>query len=481
MPSAAGSWACRVSTSALAADAARADSPPSSGCCTTSVKSEDPFVTEASRHLVHAGGKRFRADAGAARGAVRRSRRPPGSIPGAVVVELTHLATLYHDDVMDEAPVRRGAPSANARWDNTVAILTGDYLFARASDILADLGPEAIRIQARTFYRLVQRPDPGDRGPGRGRGPDRHYIEVLADKTGSLIATSGRFGAMLSGAPRAGGRADHRRVRGDRRRLAARRRPARRRRPTRRESARPPARICARASARCRCCTCSPPTTRRTRGCASCCSGPVTGGAPASRGADPAARQPGDGPRPRRAARWIDRAKADLAELRRSRRGRPCWPCATSWWSARAEIPSRYAIRGGPHPAGVRAAARRRAVGRAAQVPTAAPSGCAAAPSCRARSPSSQVNTARASQTMAEPGPAAGRHGLVRDQHAAQELQDRGDVLEQAHRAERDPDRGGGEESSGTAVTTPAPASSSACPGRVPEGRRALPCSSRPR
>src|SRR5947208_13060571 len=81
-----------------------------------------------------------------------------GVVPAAVVVELTHLATLYHDDVMDEAGLRRGAVSANTRWGNTVAILTGDFLFARASDILADLGPEAVRLQARTFERLVQGP-----------------------------------------------------------------------------------------------------------------------------------------------------------------------------------------------------------------------------------------------------------------------------------------------------------------------------------
>ena len=72
-----------------------------------------------------------------------------------MVCELTHLATLYHDDVMDEAAVRRGAPSANSRWSNSIAILTGDLLFARASDLLADLGPEAVRIQAQTFERLV--------------------------------------------------------------------------------------------------------------------------------------------------------------------------------------------------------------------------------------------------------------------------------------------------------------------------------------
>jgi heptaprenyl diphosphate synthase len=121
-------------------------------------------------------------------------------VKAAVVVELTHLATLYHDDVMDEAALRRGAPSANARWDNSVAILTGDFLFARASDILADLGPEAVRIQARTFERLCVGQIRESVGPGAGVDPVAHHIQVLADKTGSLIATSGRFGAMMSGA-----------------------------------------------------------------------------------------------------------------------------------------------------------------------------------------------------------------------------------------------------------------------------------------
>jgi heptaprenyl diphosphate synthase len=115
-----------------------------------------------------------------------------------VVVELTHLATLYHDDVMDEAPVRRGAASANSRFGNTVAILTGDFLFARASDIVADLGPEAVRIQARTFSRLVHGQIRETSGP-RGADPIDHYLQVLAEKTGSLIATSARFGGMFGG------------------------------------------------------------------------------------------------------------------------------------------------------------------------------------------------------------------------------------------------------------------------------------------
>lgn len=162
------------------------------------VKSEDPLLAETSRHLIAAGGKRFRpllttlaAEFG--------DQSAPGVTEAAVVVELTHLATLYHDDVMDEAPRRRGTASANARWDNTVAILTGDFLFARASDLLADLGSEAVRIQARTFARLVTGQIRETVGPSEGEDPVAHHINVLADKTGSLIATSARFGAMFGG------------------------------------------------------------------------------------------------------------------------------------------------------------------------------------------------------------------------------------------------------------------------------------------
>ncbi|MFF0867802.1 polyprenyl synthetase family protein [Nonomuraea sp. NPDC003560] len=166
----------------------------------SSVESEDAFVTEASKHLIEAGGKRFRTLM-VLLAAQFGDPSAPGVVPGAVVIELTHLGSLYHDDVMDEAPVRRGSPSANARWDNTVAILTGDYLFAQASDLLADLGPELIRIQAQTFSRLVQGQIRETVGPRDGEDPVGHYLSVLADKTGSLIAASGRFGALLSGAP----------------------------------------------------------------------------------------------------------------------------------------------------------------------------------------------------------------------------------------------------------------------------------------
>ena len=166
----------------------------------SAVVSDYPFVTETSRHLVEAGGKRFRPLLTLL--ASHFGPRPGNSevIKSAVVVELTHLATLYHDDVMDEAELRRGAPSANSRWNNTVAILTGDFLFARASDILADLGPEAVRIQARTFERLCTGQIRESVGPDDGVDPVKHHLQVLADKTGSLIATAGRFGTMMAGA-----------------------------------------------------------------------------------------------------------------------------------------------------------------------------------------------------------------------------------------------------------------------------------------
>ncbi|HLK95213.1 MAG TPA: polyprenyl synthetase family protein [Nocardioidaceae bacterium] len=161
------------------------------------VVSDAPFVTEAARHLLDAGGKRFRplltvlaAEFG--------DPAADGVVPAALVVELTHLATLYHDDVMDEALLRRGAPSANARFDNSVAILVGDWLFAQASDIVAGLGPEAVHIQARTFSRLVQGQISETMGPGEN-DPLEHYLSVVADKTGSLIAAAARLGALVAG------------------------------------------------------------------------------------------------------------------------------------------------------------------------------------------------------------------------------------------------------------------------------------------
>jgi heptaprenyl diphosphate synthase len=163
------------------------------------VHSEDPLVAEASLHLLDAGGKRFRPILVALAAQFGQST-PEEVAKAAVVVELTHQATLYHDDVMDEALVRRAAPSANARWSNSVAILVGDYLFARAASVAAELGPEAVSIQAATFARLVHGQIAETVGPREGVDPIDHYLHVLAEKTGSLIATSCRFGAMFGGA-----------------------------------------------------------------------------------------------------------------------------------------------------------------------------------------------------------------------------------------------------------------------------------------
>ena len=164
------------------------------------VESEAGFVTQAARHLMEAGGKRFRpllvllaAETG--------DPEADGVLTSACVVELTHLASLYHDDVMDEADLRRGAASANARWDNHVAILTGDFLFSKSSELTAGLGPDAVRIQAQTFTRLVEGQILETLGPTDDQDPLEHYLRVVAGKTGSLIATSARYGAMFAGAP----------------------------------------------------------------------------------------------------------------------------------------------------------------------------------------------------------------------------------------------------------------------------------------
>jgi len=122
----------------------------------------------------------------------------PDVVPAGTAVELTHLATLYHDDVMDEAAMRRGAESANHRWDNSLAILVGDYLFAHASEVVSTLGPDAVGVQARTFARLVKGQIRETIGPRDDDDPLAHYLSVVADKTGSLIATSAHFGATMS-------------------------------------------------------------------------------------------------------------------------------------------------------------------------------------------------------------------------------------------------------------------------------------------
>jgi heptaprenyl diphosphate synthase len=164
------------------------------------VDHEDPFIAQASTHLSQAGGKRFRpmltllaAELGAGIN--------DDVIAAATGVELTHLASLYHDDVMDEADLRRGVVSANGRYGNSTAILVGDLLFGKASELIAGLGAEAVKIQAQTFVRLCSGQIRDDRPAPESVDAIDYYLGVLADKTGVLIATAARYGAMFGGCP----------------------------------------------------------------------------------------------------------------------------------------------------------------------------------------------------------------------------------------------------------------------------------------
>ncbi|TQF68685.1 polyprenyl synthetase family protein [Rhodococcus spelaei] len=160
----------------------------------------EDFLTEAALHLAKAGGKRFRPLFTVLTAQLGPDPTAQAVTTAATVVELTHLATLYHDDVMDEASMRRGAPSANSRWGNSVAILAGDYLFAHASRLVSTLGPEAVQIIAETFAELVTGQMRETIGVKANQDPVEHYLKVVWEKTGSLIAACGRFGGTFSGA-----------------------------------------------------------------------------------------------------------------------------------------------------------------------------------------------------------------------------------------------------------------------------------------
>ena len=164
------------------------------------IRSGEDFLADIALHLVGAGGKRFRPMMTLLCGALGPEPDRERLVRAAVVCEMIHLATLYHDDVMDEAAVRRGVESANSRWDNSVAILAGDFLFAHSSMLLAELGPEAVALMARTFAELVTGQMRETVGAGEGAEPADHYLRVIWEKTGSLIATAAQFGGRYSGA-----------------------------------------------------------------------------------------------------------------------------------------------------------------------------------------------------------------------------------------------------------------------------------------
>jgi geranylgeranyl pyrophosphate synthase len=172
-----------------------------------SVEAPDPFLTEVAGHLIAAGGKRLRPalvlTASYTAGAGADSRPAPQEcVMGGVSVELVHLGSLYHDDVMDEALTRRGVESVNARWGNLVAILAGDFLLARASEIAASLGTEVAGLLAATIADLCE-------GQVReltkifdvGRSEEA-YLEAIEGKTAALMSASCRIGALTGGLPR---------------------------------------------------------------------------------------------------------------------------------------------------------------------------------------------------------------------------------------------------------------------------------------
>lgn len=164
------------------------------------LRGADEVMAESLLHLFMAGGKRFRPLFTVLSAQI--GPRPDAAevtIAGAVI-ELVHLASLYHDDVMDEAEVRRGAPSANLRWGNNVAILAGDYLFATASRLVSQLGPDAVRIIADTFAQLVTGQMRETRGVPQGTDSIEQYLKVVYEKTGCLIGSAGRLGGLFSGA-----------------------------------------------------------------------------------------------------------------------------------------------------------------------------------------------------------------------------------------------------------------------------------------
>ena len=160
----------------------------------------DPLVDAATRYLFDAGGKRVRPVL-TLLAAQLGEGNTEAVIDVAKALEITHLGSLYHDDVMDGADRRRGVPAAHAVWGNNVAILTGDILFSRASQLMAKRGERAIRLQADTFERLVLGQLHETVGAQPDDDPIEFYIQVLADKTGSLIAAATQAGVIFSNAP----------------------------------------------------------------------------------------------------------------------------------------------------------------------------------------------------------------------------------------------------------------------------------------
>ncbi|MHB8682265.1 MAG: polyprenyl synthetase family protein [Acidimicrobiales bacterium] len=166
------------------------------------VQSGDPFLDEVTTHLINAGGKRLRPGLALASATKGRGAASADDLQGAVAVELVHLASLYHDDVMDEATVRRNVESVNARWGNLVAIVAGDFLLARSAEIAASLGTEIAGLLANTLGQLCQGQVAEVRAAFSTDRSEAQYFDAIAGKTAALMSTSCRIGALTGGLPR---------------------------------------------------------------------------------------------------------------------------------------------------------------------------------------------------------------------------------------------------------------------------------------
>jgi heptaprenyl diphosphate synthase len=166
------------------------------------VTTEDPFLSEVATHLIAAGGKRLRPSLSVASAAAGGAAASEEVLLGGVAVELVHQASLYHDDVMDEAATRRSVQSVNARWGNLVAVVAGDFLLARAAGIAASLGTEVAGLLAATLARLCEgQVSEVHTAFDVGRS-EQAYFATIQGKTASLMATSCRIGALTAGLDR---------------------------------------------------------------------------------------------------------------------------------------------------------------------------------------------------------------------------------------------------------------------------------------
>lgn len=163
------------------------------------VRVDDVVVDSVTAHLADAGGKRLRPLLTLLAAELGPDPDNEHVLDAAVVMELTHLASLYHDDVMDDAPMRRGVKTAQYIYGNSSAIMAGDVLFSRASKIVAGLGQRAIYMHATAFERLCMGQLHEVVGPQPGEDPIEHHLKVLSGKTGSLIAAAAEHGIMAAG------------------------------------------------------------------------------------------------------------------------------------------------------------------------------------------------------------------------------------------------------------------------------------------